>query len=113
MPNTASTDSTIIARFAGALYDASLDDANLQAALSAAQALGMDAFLNAVYANQFGSVGTASVAQSIATNMGFTGTLLAEAEAFITNVLNAAAPSARGAAVEGMLNQFALTTDPT
>ncbi len=103
---------TTIAQFAGALYDIALDDAALQTVLSDVNAQGMDAFLNAIYASQFGSLATASVAQTIATNLGLTGTALAEAEAYVTSVLNATAPDARGAAVEGILGQFnALTGD--
>lgn len=107
-----SNNSTIIAQFAGALYDLSIDDATLQTILSDVNAQGMDAFLNATYAYQFGSLSTASVAQTIATNLGLTGTALAEAETYVTSVLDATAPNARGAAVEGILNQFdALTGD--
>ncbi len=110
MPNTATSDTSIIAGFAGALYDLSLDGATLQNVLTDVAAQGLDPFLNTTYTNQFGSLSTASVAQTIATNLGLAGTALAEAETYITSVLDATAANARGAAVEGILNLFGTLT---
>ncbi|MDE2259942.1 MAG: hypothetical protein KGK17_06435 [Betaproteobacteria bacterium] len=111
MANTVTSSSTV-ARFAGALYGIALDNATMQAVLAGANAQGMDAYLDGLYANTLGNTSAATVAQTIASNMGLTGALLSDAETYLTGILNTTAPSARGAVIEGILNQFALTTDP-
>ncbi len=112
MSNTATSNNSTIAGFAGALYDLALDSATLQTVVADVTAQGLAPFLDATYTNQFGSLSTAAVAQTMATNLGLTGSALTEAETYVTAVLNATAPNARGEAVESILNQFgALTGD--
>jgi S-layer protein len=109
-----STNGTEITRFAGALYGEVLNNATYTEAVNSANSYGLTNLLNAVYARDFGTTATSSVAATVATNLGLTGTLLTTAETYITGVLNAAAPGTQGAAISGILDQFAgLTSDAT
>ena len=110
MSNTATSNNSTIAGFAGALYDLALDSATLQTVIADVTAQGLAPFLDATYTNQFGSMSSAAVAQTMATNLGLTGSALTEAETYVTAVLDATALNARGEAVESMLNQFGSLT---
>ena len=109
-----SSNSTEIARFAGALYNLVLDNATMNEVLATANSSGLTAVLNGVYSADFGTATDAAVATTIANNLGLTGTLATGAENYITGVLAGTAPAAKGAAVMNILNLFAsLTTDAT
>jgi S-layer protein len=70
--------------------------------------------LNGYYASSFGSVANATVAASVATNLGLTGDALASGTAYITAQLNGAAAGARGAVISNILDLFAgLASDAT
>lgn len=109
-----STNSTEVARFAGALYGSVLDYPTTNEVLTSANSYGLYNLLNAVYTRDFSNIASSTVAATVSTNLGLTGTLLADAETYITGVLNAAAPGTQGAAISGILDLFAgLTSDPT
>ncbi|MDE2344617.1 MAG: hypothetical protein KGL63_14725, partial [Betaproteobacteria bacterium] len=112
MTTSAASTTTEIAQFAGALYDVALDNAALQSVLASVNAQGLDPFFNAFYSAQLGSLSNASVAQTLAENLGLSGNTLTLAETYVTDQLNAAAPDNRGATVATVLDQFAgLTGD--
>ncbi|MDE1942846.1 MAG: hypothetical protein KGI47_06850 [Betaproteobacteria bacterium] len=110
MATASPNNSTEIAQFAGALYDVALGNPDMQSVLSAANTQGLDPFLNAFYSAQFGSTATASVAQTVAQNLGLSGSALSLAETYITDQLNATTPDNRGAIVASVLDQFAALT---
>ncbi len=103
------TNATQIQTFATALYGVQVGTTTLaQVNNDILSSGGLNNALNAYYTASFGAATTASVAQTIATNVGL-GTDT-NAVAFITAQLNAAAPAARGAAVIAMLDNFLNTT---
>lgn len=109
-----STNSTEVARFAGAVYGLVLDYATMNEVLATANSVGLDNVINGVFTADFGTATDASVATTIATNLGLTGTLATGAENYITGVLAGTAPAAKGVAIMNMLNLFAsLATDAT
>ncbi len=94
------------------MYDVALGNPDMQAALASANAQGLSPFLNAYYSAQFGSTPTDAIAQTVADNLGLSGTSLSVAESYITAQLNAASPDSRGATIATLLDQFAgLTGD--
>ena len=106
------TNATQIQTFATALYGVQVGSTTLaQVNNDILSSGGLNNALNAYYTASFGTATTASVAQTIATNVGL-GTDT-NAVAFITAQLNAAAPAARGAAVIAMLDNFLNTTTGT
>ena len=106
------TNATQIQTFATALYGIQVGSTTLTQVTSDIQAAGgLNNALNAYYSASFGSAATASVAATIVANVGL-GTD-ANAVAFVTAQLNAAAPAARGAAVIAMLDNFLNTTTGT
>ena len=114
MANLPVTDTTEIAQFAGGLYDIALDVTGMQGVLAGVNAQGLDPYLNAAYVAQFGNSSDTSVAQTLVTNLGLSGSEAATAEAYVTSLLNATAPDARGAAISSLLNQFSnMTGDVT
>jgi len=110
-----STNEVVIARYAGALYDVALDkntaDAVEAAIAASSPATGVNDFLNQIYVRDFGAQATDVVAATIAQNIGLTPPLSDYAATYITGLLNAAAPEARGAVVANVLNLFATFTD--
>ncbi|MDE2344694.1 MAG: hypothetical protein KGL63_15115, partial [Betaproteobacteria bacterium] len=107
MATASPNNTTEIAQFAAALYDVALGNPDMQSVLSATSTQGLDPFLNAYYSAQFGSATNASVAQTVAQNLGLSGSALSLAETYVTDQLNAAAPDNRGATVATLLDQFA------
>ena len=106
------TNAAQVQTFATALYGVQVGSTTMTQVTSDIQAAGgLNNALNAYYTASFGTATTASVAQTIATNVGL-GTDT-NAVAFITAQLNAAAPAARGAAVIAMLDNFLNTTTGT
>ena len=106
------TNASQIQTFATALYGVQVGSTTLaQVNNDILSSGGLNNALNAYYTASFGTATTASVAQTIATNVGL-GTDT-NAVAFITAQLNAAAPAARGAAVIAMLDNFLNTTTGT
>ena len=106
------TNAAQVQTFATALYGVQVGSTTLaQVNNDILSSGGLNNALNAYYTASFGTATTASVAQTIATNVGL-GTDT-NAVAFITAQLNAAAPAARGAAVIAMLDNFLNTTTGT
>ncbi|MDE2623496.1 MAG: S-layer family protein [Betaproteobacteria bacterium] len=112
-----STTQVEVARFAGALYGLALDNATMTVVLNAVNANGangLNTVLNNVFQSDFGSATDASVAATLTTNLGLTGTVATEAQTYIAGVLAGTAANAKGAAVLNILNLFAgLTSDAT
>jgi S-layer protein len=109
-----STNQTEVARFAGALYGLVLDNATMTDVVSAVNSSGLNTVLNNVFMSDFGSASDASVAATLTTNLGLTGTAATEGQAYIVGVLGGTAANAKGAAIMTILNQFAgLTGDAT
>jgi len=102
------TSTVSIQRFASAMYGVQVGSSTLSAVQADITSLGgiTNAFNN-YYSSSFGSVPTATVANSIATNLGLTGTALTAGAAYVKGQLDAAAPGARGAVVTSILNLFA------
>jgi Ca2+-binding RTX toxin-like protein len=102
------TSTVSIQRFASAMYGVQVGSSTLSAVQADITSLGgiANAFNN-YYSSSFGSVPTATVANSIATNLGLTGTALTAGAAYVKGQLDAAAPGARGAVVTNILNLFA------
>ena len=118
MAFTFPTSTATIESFAAALYGYGLGSATLSSIQNdtltsgLGTGNGLNNALNNYYTASFGAVTTAVVAANIVKNVGL-GTD-ANAIAYVTGQLNAAAPNARGAAVVTILNAFsALTTDKT
>jgi hypothetical protein len=65
---------------------------------------GLTAAMNAYYTTSFGSHTTASVAATVAANLGLTGDVLTAGTNYLIGVLNAAAPGERGKVVLDALN---------
>jgi len=109
-----STNNVVIARFAGALYDLTLDNNTNNECLNAANTFGVDVFLNSIYYRDFSGTPTGTVAAIVVKNLGLTGSAAVQGIAYITGQLNAAAANTQGAVLVGILNLFGrLTTDPT
>ena len=109
-----STNNVVIARFAGALYDLTLDNNTNNECLAAANTFGVDVFLNSIYYRDFSGTPTSTVAATVVKNLGLTGDAAVQGIAYITGQLNAAAVNTQGAVLVGILNLFGrLTTDPT
>ena len=117
MALTFPTSTATIESFAAALYGYGLGSSTLSSVQNDAitnglGGNGLNTTLNNYYSASFGAVSTAIVAKSIVANVGL-GTD-ANAIAYVTGQLNAAPPSARGAAVVSILNALsALTADAT
>ena len=65
-----STISTDISEFAGGLFGLALDGNTMAAVQADANNMGLNPFLNAVYTQFFGTVSSATMAQTIVTNLG-------------------------------------------
>ena len=114
------TNAVQIARFANGLYGVQLGFASTNGITSDVSTGGLVGTFNNYYSLSFGSQTTASVAQQIITNLGIvagsnglTATSVSAALAYVTGQLNAAAPSARGAAVKAVLDLWStISADP-
>ncbi|WP_298128371.1 hypothetical protein, partial [Ferrovum sp.] len=114
-----STQGVEIARYVGAVYGLVLDDATVVSIENVMNAVGgtptadVDAVVNSAYAADFSTATNASVATTVATNLGLTGTLLSQAQAYILAQLNAASAGTQGQTIMNILNMFGqLTSDP-
>ena len=107
-----SLNSTVIARAAGGLYGLKIGTSTMNEALAAANASGVDALFNALYARDFGTMKVADVATAIVKNVGITGTGVDAAVSYVTGQLTAS--TNKGATVVSILNAFStMTTDAT
>jgi Ca2+-binding RTX toxin-like protein len=115
MAFTFPTSANQLQAFAGALYGVQIGSVTMAQVTSDIAAVGgLDIALNNYYASSFSSVKTASVAASMASNLGLTGDLLTEGTAYITAQLTAAAPEARGVVIKNILSLFSgLASDAT
>jgi Ca2+-binding RTX toxin-like protein len=109
------TNANQVQAFAGAMYGIQIGSATMAQVNNDILAAGsLTSALNSYYTASFGSVATATVAATVAANLGLTGDALNEGKAYITAQLNAAAPNARGAVIANTLNLFAgLASDAT
>jgi len=106
-----STNGTVVARFAGALYNQQLSNATYNEVVTWSNTNDLNALLNAVYVRDFSSATDLSVATTIITNLGLT------AVVGLNNWLSAqltAAGANKGAKIVEILNGFAQTpaSDP-
>ncbi len=106
-----SLNSTVIARAAGGLYGLKIGTSTMNEALAAANASGVDALFNALYARDFGTAKVADVAATIVKNVGITGAGVDAAVNYVTGQLTASAN--KGATVVSILNAFSTLTDAT
>ena len=108
------TNALKVQAFAGALYGVQVGTTTMAQVNADITSGGFTNTLNSYYASSFGNVANATVAASVAANLGLTGDALASGTAYITAQLNAAAAGARGAVISTILDQFAgLTADAT
>ena len=109
------TNAAQVQAFAAALYGIQVGTSTMtQVNADINSAGGLNNALNGYFNASFGGLPTTSVGTLVATNLGLTGDALTSGSAYITGVLNQAAPAARGAAIESVLNLFAgLTADKT
>jgi hypothetical protein len=109
------TNALKVQAFAGALYGIQVGTTTMaQVNADITSNGGLANTLNGYYASSFGSVANATVAASVAANLGLTGDALASGTAYIAAQLNGAAAGARGAVISAILDQFAgLTADAT
>ena len=109
-----STPGVEIARYAGAMYGLVLDDATVVSVEGAVNASSLNTVVNNAYGADFSSVANTTVATTVATNLGLTGNLLTQAQAYILAQLNAAPAGAQGQTIMTILNMFGqMTSDPT
>ena len=109
-----STPGVEIARYAGAMYGLVLDDSTVVSVENAVSSSSLNNVVNGVYAADFSTVANSTVATTVATNLGLTGTLLTQAQAYILAQLNAAPAGSQGATIMTILNMFGqMTSDPT
>ena len=109
------TNANQVQAFAGALYGVQVGSVTMAQVTSDIAAVGgLNNALNSYYAASFGSLPTATVAASMAANLGLTGDALTAGTAYVTAQLNGAAANARGAVIANILNLFAgLASDAT
>ena len=109
------TNALKVQAFAGALFGVQVGTTTMaQVNADITSNGGLANTLNGYYASSFGSVANATVAASVAANIGLTGDALASGTAYITAQLNAAAATARGAVISNILDLFAgLASDAT
>lgn len=109
-----STSQGLVQRFAMGLYGVQLGNATMTAVLEEVKTIGgitkVDGLFNWYYAVSFGAKPVADVAATLAANLGIvagqnglTAGFVTFAKDYITSVLNAAAPEARGAAVSKII----------
>jgi len=109
------TSANQVQAFSGAMYGVQVGSVTMAQVNNDIIAYGgLNNALNSYYTASFGDKTTASVATTVATNLGLTGDLLTAGIAYLTGNLNSAAPGARGAMIATTLNLFAgLTSDAT
>lgn len=109
------TSANQVQAFSGAMYGLQIGSVTMAQINNDITAYGgLNNALNSYYTASFGSATTASVATTVATNLGLTGDSLAAGTAYITAQLNAAAAGARGAVIANTLNLFSgLASDAT
>jgi hypothetical protein len=109
------TNASQVQAFAGALYGIQVGTTTMAQVNNDILANGgLAKTLNSYYAASFGSVATATVAASVASNLGLTGAALTSGTAYITAQLNSAAAGARGEVISNIVNLFAgLAADAT
>jgi hypothetical protein len=107
------TNANQVQAFAGAMYGIQIGTGTLaQVNSDIIAAGGLNKALNGYYTASFGGVSTATVAATVAANLGLTGDALNEGKAYIAAQLNAAAANARGEVIANILNLFSgLTAD--
>ncbi len=110
------TSNVLVQQFASALYGIQLGSTTMNAVLADATRLsadgsnGLDRAFNAYYANSFGGMTNAAVANTVVANLGITGAAATEAAAYIANQLAAATPTTKGAVINNVLNVFSNAT---
>jgi S-layer protein len=108
------TNALKVQAFAGALYGLQVGTTTMAQVNADITSGGFTNTMNSYYTSSFGGVENATVAASIAANLGLTGDALASGTAYITAQLNATAANSRGALISTILDQFAgLTADAT
>ena len=109
------TNASQVQAFAGALYGVQVGSVTMAQVNNDIQGNGgLANTLNGYYSATFGGVSTATVASTVATNLGLTGDALTAGTAYITAQLNGAAAGARGAVVSNIVNLFSsLASDAT
>ena len=109
------TNANQVQAFAGAMYGTQIGSVTMaQVNADIAAAGGLKNALNSYYAASFGSLPTASVAATVAANLGLTGDALASGTAYITAQLNGVSAGARGAVISDIVNLFStLASDAT
>lgn len=111
-----SFSSTVVARAAAALYGLQLGNATMNAVYAEANVPasgGINALIDAVYARDFGSMSNAAVAQRVVANLGITGAGVADAVAYVTDVLANTPAEHRGMAIADAVGLFSgLDTSP-
>jgi hypothetical protein len=109
------TNALKVQAFAGALFGIQVGTTTMtQVNADITSNGGLANTLNGYYASSFGGVANATVAATVAANLGLTGDALASGTAYITAQLNGAAASARGSVISNILDQFAaLSSDAT
>lgn len=114
MAFTFPTSSNQVQAFAGALYGVQIGSDTMAQVNNDINAYnGLGNALNIYYSASFGGVSTKSVADSVAANLGLTGTLQTEGSAYIAAQLNAAPAANRGVVIADILKLFAgLSADP-
>jgi hypothetical protein len=86
------TNALKVQAFAGAMYGIQVGTTTMaQVTADITSAGGLANALNGYYTSSFGSVANATVATTVATNLGLTGDALTNGVAYITAQLNAAA----------------------
>jgi S-layer protein len=109
------TNTLKVQAFAGAVYGLQVGSTTMsQVNADITSNGGLINTLNGYYASSFGGVSNATVATTVATNLGLTGAALTAGAAYVEGQLNAAAAGARGAVISNILDLFAgLASDAT
>ncbi len=108
------TNALKVQAFAGALFGVQVGTTTMAQVNADITSGGFTNTINSYYASSFGNVANATVAASVAANLGLTGDALASGTAYITAQLNGAAAGSRGAVISNILDLFAgLASDAT
>jgi len=108
------TDTVAVQRFAMGLFGVQVGTVTMAQVDKQIDRTSLGATLNSYYTSAFGGQTTAAVAATLVANLGITGAGVAGAVAYVTAKLNAAAPAARGEAINTILNDFSgMTADAT
>jgi hypothetical protein len=109
------TNASQVQAFAGALYGVQVGTVTMAQVNADIQGNGgLAKTLNSYYSATFGGVATATVASTVAANLGLTGAALTSGSAYIAAQLNAVAADARGAVISNIVNLFGtLSADAT